>query len=122
MNFKKIKTLFLYFGLAFYFSNNAVALDVKQFVQACGSSQANHQQFCNTYLGGALDAIAVLNDKAKKDNQKPIYCKHEKELFDAPKIIAYVSSLKSSWQDKNATLPVIDYLSAVGACDTSKNQ
>lgn len=119
MNFKKIKTPFLCFGLAICCSNNAVALDVKQFVQACGSSQAAHQQFCNTYLGGALDAIAVLNDKAKQEKQTPIYCKHEKEIFNAPKIIAYVGSLQSKWQNKNAILPVIDYLNAVGGCDTS---
>ncbi|MDT0594888.1 hypothetical protein [Glaciecola petra] len=122
MNYKKINIAFLLFGLLFCFSSNAFALGVKQFVEVCNSSQAGHQQFCNTYLGGALDAIAVLNDKAKKEKQAPIYCKHEKEIFNAPKIIAYVSSLKAKWHDKNAILPVIDYLSAVGGCDASKNK
>lgn len=121
MNFNRINISILLFVLIFYFSKNAFALNVQQFVKICGSSQAGHQQFCNTYLGGALDAIAVLNDKAKTEKLNPIYCKHEKEIFDAPKIIVYVSKLNAKWQHKNAILPVIDYLIAVGGCEASND-
>jgi hypothetical protein len=122
MNIRSFKAIILLALLFAGFSHNANALDVKQFVDVCQSEQAGHQQFCNSYLGGALDAISVLNEIAKKDGQAPIYCKLETQIFDAKKIIEYVSSLKSKWNTKNAILPIIDYLSAIGGCESNADE
>lgn len=94
------------------FSVNAI--DVKQFKSYCGKGSQS-KGFCDSYLGGALDAIAVMNDEAKKNNT-PLYCIHESELFNTQKLAEYILSQPSRLDDKNAILPVASYLRKHGKC------
>jgi len=104
-----------YLSFLLFFCSTAKALDVEQFNQLCDLKQQSRSQLCNVYLGGALDAIAVLNDEAKA-NYKPLYCVHESEVFDMDKIIQFVQSQPSAMRNKNAILPVVEFLKRHGEC------
>ena len=83
----------LMISLLVFLSAPVDALDAKQFAELCGQSSAEandvRKQICNAYLGGAFDAIGVMNDVAKEQN-KPIFCISGKVLFDTEKISTYI--------------------------------
>lgn len=109
----KMKTLVFLTGSMLI--SNVWGIDVAQLSSLCRSSEYAQQQFCNTYIGGALDAIAVMNDRARAQGT-PLYCLHETVIFDFSKIKSNILSLEEKWQDKNAVLPVVEYLQKVGGC------
>lgn len=117
MNKIKFKLILLIACATLSSATTVLALDVDQFVEWC-AKQNKPKPFCEIYLGGALDAIAVMNDIAKT-NGKPIYCKPESELFKPEKIIKYVLSQHPKLASKNAILPVLNYLKSEGGCVVS---
>lgn len=100
-----------------FFAAPTQALTVKQLIKICQSQQTEHKLFCETCVGGTLDAIALLNHEAKRRDYPPMYCKHKRKIFDIQKIHAFIKQSESRWGDKNATLPIVEYLQNVGACE-----
>ncbi|WP_395343928.1 hypothetical protein PN836_004545 [Ningiella sp. W23] len=102
-------------GLSLMFSSAySWSLNVEEFQQYCDKSKLD-SAFCQSYLGGAMDAIAVMNDEAKRTGNE-IYCVHEKEIFNAPEMMDYILAQPSRFHKKNAILPLLDYLKAKGGC------
>ncbi|GLR72650.1 hypothetical protein [Agaribacter marinus] len=120
MKFIKFVSMFLVLVLSLVKLHIANAIDVSQLAVICSASDTAQRQFCHTYLGGALDAIAVMNDHAKANGQ-PIYCVHESALFDMEKIKAYVISQEAKFAKKNAILPVVELLKVTGGCLDGKS-
>lgn len=116
MNIIASLKVFFYFNLLIFLCPFAKAIDIEQFNQICTLEQQSRSQFCRIYLGGALDAIAVLNDKAKSQN-RPLYCVSESDIFDMERIIQFVQSQPSALNNKNAILPVVEFLKRNGGCE-----
>ncbi|TQV70701.1 hypothetical protein FKG94_20430 [Exilibacterium tricleocarpae] len=95
----------------------AGAFTTQEFLALCGDAKETcaSRPAVQFYLGGALDALAVVNDAAKEQDQ-PIYCVPEQALFDMGKIVAHVVSVSRRFENKNAMTGVIDYLRTYGGC------
>lgn len=108
-----IRVLILLSGMSM--TSHVWGVNVSQLTEFCRSSEQAKLQFCRIYIGSALDAIAVMNDRAKAQHN-PLYCVHETAIFNVPKIKAYLLTLDGKWHDKNAALPIVEYLQHVGDC------
>ena len=95
---------------------NASALTMNQFVAICDSSEAKcrDQPLLQTYVGGALDLIAVLDEET--DYLTTVYCEKPEMLFKVPEIIDYMLMNKEHYADRNAMLLVVKYLEENSGC------
>ena len=98
-------------------AGRAQALRTGEFLALCGDVLAAcaEQPVVQLYLGGALDALALVNETASARKQ-PLYCLPERQLFDMSRIVAHVVANRRKFEDKNAMTGVIDYLRAYGGC------
>lgn len=102
--------------LAVSLPGDASALSMKQFETICaaGAVECRQNPFLQSYVGGALDLIAMLDEETEYLGQ--VYCESPKTLFDVPTIIDYMLSHKEAYADKNAMLLLIRYLEEHGGC------
>ncbi|GAA6138356.1 hypothetical protein NBRC116583_21030 [Arenicella sp. 4NH20-0111] len=98
------------------FHNSSFALTAQEFHSICGSSNqpCNQNGILQAYIGGALDAIAVLDEQT--DYLDSIYCKPPKQLFSVEKIIVYINENSHKHPDRNAMILLVDYLEKNGGC------
>jgi hypothetical protein len=90
---------------------------MKQFSDICHSSQAecSNHPIIRTYIGGALDLLATLNEQT--DYLKQVYCKESKALFDVATIIRFMEQRSEQYASDNAMLVLVRYFEEKGGCN-----
>jgi len=94
----------------------ASALTMSDFKAICASSTmaCKDHPILRTYVGGALDVLAVLSEETKY--LETIYCEKPSSLFDTEKIIPFMELRQEEFASKNAMLVLIKYLEEHGGC------
>lgn len=98
------------------FSGKTTALTMSQFNEICDSSEtkcSNHP-LLQTYVGGALDLIAVLDEET--DYLGTVYCDKPETLFNVSAIIDFMLKHQKNYSDRNAMLLVVRYLEENSGC------
>jgi len=105
--------------LAILITKEAKALTVQQFVNICqqGEIECHKQPILQSYVGGALDMIAVLQESNALLTK--VYCKKPKVLFGVRQIINFILNNSDTDKSKNTMLLVVRYLTKQGACPHS---
>jgi len=101
--------------LLFSISNSASSLTIGQLQSICASAshQCSENQALQTYVGGALDLIATLDEA---NHLKESVCKNKKTLLKVPEIIHFMEENRTEPASKNAMFLLILYLEKNGGC------
>ena len=112
----RLFTISVIIGLSLLSPRAVQALNMEQFMNICHSSKSkcSEHPILRTYVGGALDLIAVLQEDTKYI--KKVYCKEPKKLFNVPVIINFMIKHKKAYNSRNAMLLVLRYLEEKGGC------
>lgn len=101
-------------------NTKASALTVEQFSAICASASGDCSDLpvIQTYVGGALDLLATLDEQT--DYLNKLYCKEPKELFKVPDIVSFMQQQPQSYTNinanSNAMLLLIRYFEQHGGC------
>ncbi len=92
------------------------ALTTWEFLQLCDDTAGAcaEQPVVQLYLGGAMDALAVVNETALQ--KRPLYCLPERQLFDMHRIFAHIAENQQRFRQRNVMHAMLDYLRLHGGC------
>ena len=97
-------------------STAALGLTAGQVERICAdfTGDCADHPLLNAYVGGALDMVAVLDERAGLASR--LYCGRAEDVFDVPAIIRYLQAHASEERESNAMLLVVRYLTDNGGC------
>ncbi len=92
------------------------ALTISDFQRACTSrpGPCEEHPVLQAYVGGALDMVAVLDEKT--EYLGALYCRPTDELFDVAAMIRAMQSDTQAKPSDNAMLVLVRYLKDNGGC------